>query len=167
MARPRKIGPREQNGQLQRNREIGHLQRQMIALRAAALDGKLGTPLGLLVRTNRITERQYEAGCHYAHARADADAALSLPRRSPCAIDLLSVRSAGREDDDPETIRRKQRAIERFNLLQLNLGIGSPRHRIVTRVCCDDTRHETHEEFVALVAGLDAIDRLLRRGGRG
>ena len=106
--------PREANGRIQRPTKASehvYWQRERDALRTSARDSRLGSPLGILFRAEKITSRQFAAGLRFAEDRKAADAALSLPARTCQAQDFVSVRGgAGREDGSAKNVARLRRS---------------------------------------------------------
>lgn len=154
MPRPRKAGPREPNGRPQRNLRTSYWQRQRDELVRGSLDQRLGTPLGILYRDEKITTAQMEAGTWFAEARASADAALSLPARSTPAQDVGRVRglSGGEEDE-----AAKRRAVDVYDRAVAYVGHGSRELAALELVVVYERRPDTYEQLLALMAALTKL----------
>lgn len=157
MARPRRNVPREPNGRPSRSSAITHWQRELDALRAASRDSRLGTPLGILLRAERITLRQFEAGTWFADARSAADRALGLPARSCRAQDMNAVHGASNAQDDEATATAKRKAIEAYDKASAFVGLGSKALAALELVVVYERRPDTYEQVLALIDGLDKL----------
>lgn len=153
MPRPRKAGPREPNGRLQRAQRTNYWQRQRDALVSGSLDSRLETPLGLLYRAERITTAEMEAGTWFAEARAAADAALSLPTRNCRAQDMNSLGGASTGQETDEAQRAKRRAVESYDKVCSWLGRGR-QFEALEQVVILERRPDTYEQFLDLQQGL-------------
>jgi hypothetical protein len=161
MPRPRKAGPREPNGQPQRNLRTSYWQRQRDELVRGSLDARLGSPLGVLYRNEQITTAQMEAGQWFAEARALADGALNLPPRTVPAQDVGRVRGlAGGEEDEVA----KKRAIEAYDKAVAFIGYGSRELAALELVVVYERRPDTYEQLLALMAALTRL--VAYRSGR-
>lgn len=164
MPRPRKIGPREPNGRPSRAVRTHYWQRQRDELVRGSLDPRLGTPLGVLYRAERITTAEMEAGTWFAEARAAADAALSLPARSCRAQDMNSLGGASTGQETPETEKAKRRAIEQYDKACDFVGLGSKQLAALELVAVQQRRPDSYEQFLSLVDGLRTL--VAYRSGR-
>jgi len=162
MARPRRNVPREPNGRPSRSSAITQWQRELDALRMASKDSRLGTPLGVLVRAERITVRQAEAGSWFADLRSAADRALGLPPRSARAQDMNAVHGASTAIDDEATATAKRKAIDAYDRCVAFLGHGSKQLAALELVVIYERRPDTYEQVLALV---EALDRLMQYRG--
>ncbi len=154
MPRPRKAGPREPNGQPQRNLRTSYWQRQRDELVRGSLDVRLGTPLGILYRNEKITTAQMEAGQWFAEARALADGALGLPPRTVPAQDVGRVRGlSGGEEDEVA----KRRAIEAYDRAAAFVGHGSRELAALELVVVYERRPDTYEQLLALMGALTKL----------
>ena len=156
MPRPRKAGPREPNGQPQRNQKTAHLQRQMDAIRLLSLDPYLESPIGLMMVAglNGVTLQQYEAAKWFAELRARADSALSLPPRTVPAQDVGRVRGLSGGDEDEAA---KRRAIDAYDRAVAHVGHGSRELAALELVVVYQRRPDTYEQLLALIAGLTKL----------
>lgn len=148
---------REPNGRASRSEPVRNIQRMLDAVRVLGHSTRFGTNLGRLVITERITPAQYDIGTWFSDIRSAADAALGLPPRNPTAQDMNAVHGAPNGFDTPEEERAKKRAIETYDRAVSFLGHGSKRLAAMELVCIYDRRPDTHEQFLALVEGLDML----------
>lgn len=162
MARPRRNVPREPNGRPSRSSAITQWQRELDALRMASKDSRLGTPLGVLLRADRITLRQFEAGVWFSDARSAADRALGLPSRSARAQDMNAVHGASNAQDDEATATAKRKAIDAYDRCVAFLGHGSKQLAALELVVIYERRPDTYEQVLALV---EALDKLMQYRG--
>lgn len=156
MARPRRLTPREPNGRPSRSSQISHWQRELDALRAGARDHRLGTPLGVLLRAEKITIRQFDAGVWFSEARRAADRALGLPARCAKAQDMNAVHGASGEDDEATTAA-KRKAVDAYDRAVAYVGHGSKALAALELVVVYERRPDTYEQVLALVEGLDRL----------
>ena len=163
MARPRRNTAREPNGRPSRSSQISHWQRELDALRAGARDHRLGTPLGVLLRAEKITIRQFDAGMWFQDARKAADGALSLPARSCRAQDMTAIHGQS-GDDDEATTAAKRKAVDAYDRAVAYVGHGSKALAALELVVVYERRPDTYEQVLALVEGLDRL--LAFRGQR-
>lgn len=150
---------REANGRSSRSDRVIHIQRLLEGVKATGLGHEFGTSLGYLLLTERITTPHYEAGTWFSQARRAADGALGLPARNVPAQDMNALHGSSTSIEDDEAIRRKRTAIEKYDRAENALGLNSSRLRAVLWVCVYDRRPDTHEQFLALVDGLNALVR--------
>lgn len=154
MPRPRKAGPREPNGRPQRNLRTSYWQRQRDELVRGSLDQRLGSPLGILYRDEKITTPMMEAGTWFAEARALADGALGLPPRTVPAQDVGRVRGlSGGEEDEVA----KRRAIEAYDRALAYVGHGTRELAALELVAVYQRRPDTYEQLLALMAALTKL----------
>ena len=161
--RPRKTAQRYPGGQIRREREKAttsiHWARERDALRASARDPRLGTPLGVLFRAERITAGQMNAGTRFAGARASADAALGLPGRNTPAQDLNAVGGASNAIETLDTIRRKRNAIAAYDAAVESVGLGSRELAALEWVVIYERTPDDYAMVLRLIAGLDRLVR--------
>jgi hypothetical protein len=157
--RKRKVAvSRERNGRPQRGPEtVAYWQREIAVLRYDSRRPELGTPLGVLVRGRRITERLFTAGIRFSEQRKAADEALSIARRTPTGLDVNNVRGASLREDGPDDERRKRRAAIAFDAALAAVGVHSGMHRALQWVVVEERMHESHEQFLDLVEGLTRL----------
>lgn len=156
--RKRKVALREQNGRPQRGAEsVTYWQREIALLRSDSRRPELGTPLGMLVRGKRITERLFTAGIRFADQRRAADAALSVPRRTPTGLDPNAVGGASLRDDGPDDERRKRRAAVAFDAALAAVGQFSAEHRALEWVVVEERTPDSYEQLLDLVRALGRL----------
>lgn len=139
-------------------------QRERDELRRGVRDVRLGTPLGLLFRNERITSAHMEAGTRFADERNAADAALGLPPRSPRAQDMSAVHGLSNANDDDESARRKAKAIAAYDRACEAVGLNTDALRALEWVVVYERMVDDYRQFIALVDGLNKLR--VHYGGR-
>lgn len=150
---------REPNGRVSRSDRVLHIQRALEKIHSDAALAEWGTAFGQLSVRRQITPKQYEVGKWFCDARAAYDAAISAPSMSPTAQDMNAIHGSSNAQETPEQERAKRRAIDVYARAEAVLVKGSDRHKAVLQVTVLDRRPDTHEQFLALIDGLDALIR--------
>ena len=133
--------------------------RERDALRESARDPRLGTPLGILFRGERITAGQMKAGTCFADARTAADAALGLPRRNTPAHDLNAVGGASNAVETDRSIRRKRKALAAYDAAIEAVGLGSRELAALEWVVIYERQPDDYAMVLRLIVGLDRLAR--------
>lgn len=170
--RPRKSGPREANGRLQRAADPGSLRLQQLrAWFAQGGDPALtGYPLGVLLANQQISEAQHRAGCRYAWLHAMAR---GRPSVSALAFERLGRSHEGEWDEvrlaeltdklrSTEAVLSGAPTALRRILDDVAIYERAPRFMLPVRPATEDIR-----EADRLFAALDLLARHFSRpGGR-
>ncbi len=160
--RPRKAGDREPSGRLQRpSKAVISTHRDAAIIARERLNPMYGSPLGCMLLADKISRKEFEAGCAYKSMRQDMDRLLGLPCRSPRALDLHGIKgislAAGRDDKAEERFRRKFEAIE--SLLGEKRAGG--KWWVVDQLVIHEIPLVGHEQFLTLRTALAAIGGFL------
>ena len=131
--------------------------RERDELRRGVRDVRLGTPLGLLFRNDKITSLHMEAGTRFADDRNAADRALGLPPRSPRAQDMTAIYGLANANDDDETARKKARAVSAYDKACEAVGLNTMALRALEWVVVYERTPDDYAQFLALVDGLDKL----------
>ena len=160
--RPRKEGmPREPNGRLSRAKAVISTHRDLGIIARERLNPMYGSPLGCMLLADKISRKEFEAGCAYKAMRQDMDKLLGLPCRSPRALDLHGIKgislSAGRDDKAEERFRKKFEAIE--SLLGEKRAGG--KWWVVDQLVIHEIPLVGYEQFLTLKLALGTISGFL------
>lgn len=161
VGRPRKAGEREPNGRLSRSKAVVSTHRDMAIIERERLNPLLGTPFGRLLREDKITRKEFDAGCAYRAMRHDMDSLLGLPCRSPRAMDLYSVKGLSLAGDrDPKTEERFKR---KFEAVEQCLGErrAGGRWWVVDQLVIHDIPLVGYEQHLTLRSALGDLSEFL------
>lgn len=160
--RPRMTGPREPNGRLSRAKTVVSTHRDMAIIERERLNPIYGSPLGRLLREDKITRKAFEAGCTYRAMRQDMDRLLGVPGRSPKAMDLHAIKGFSLADErDERTVDRFQR---KFDAVETALGarnVGGRRPGTmwwaIDQAVVHDISLVGHEQHLTLIRALGVL----------
>lgn len=136
-------GIREPNGRISRKEGDFHVywQRERDALRLMSMKSELESPIGILYRDKRVTDREFAAAMTFLADRRAADAALSLPPRMCQAQDVNAVGGFDGEEG-PEEARRKAKCIATYDRAVAALGGHSKEMSAMERVVIYQNWHD-------------------------
>lgn len=164
--RPRKKGERYPSGKIKPVAKTSYWQRELDELRKGSRDHRLGSQLGILWRSDVITQNAFDAGMRFADARKAADGALGLPPRDAPAQDINAVHGASNAVDTPESAARKARAIAAYDAAEEAVGLNSLPLRALQWVVIYERRPDDYEQLLALFTGLQKLMSHYRMPGQ-
>jgi hypothetical protein len=162
LGRPRKNGPREPNGRICRasKNAVIAVHRDLGIIRRERLNPLLGTPIGLLLREGKITELQFAAADRFKALRKAADGVLTLPGRTPPAMDMNAAKGrAIAFERDPE---KDARTMKRLRAAEQALGDKRPGGMwwCIDQMVVHEIPLATYADFLTLRAALEKLVEL-------